>query len=219
MEITVTLNHGFLNAEFTAEDREELEEDLIGFIEFLQENEDEFDDIELLGNPMISDGKPSLAAEPQNVESQTEERKVKTEGEPTTLDDHPLNPVAQKTGVGVGKLDEIVYADSDGEEMPQLLINKNELGGSKAERQRHASYLLLLVWEDCYGENRMKNSELKTLLSMASISDNNVHNMWKGAGKGMFDTTGRGSSATITLTGPGKREALKFIKKLVETDG
>lgn len=220
MEITVTLDHGFLDAEFTAENREELEENLLGFVKFLQKNEDEFEEMEFLGKSVVADGQPSLGTESPEVESRSGDTKSVTEQETetTSQEDHPLEPIARQTGVTIEKLDEIVYADPEGEETPQLLIEKSKLGGNKAERQRHASYVLLLVSEDCYGQERMKTSELKTILSMGNISDNNLYNMWKGAGKGMFDPTGKGASATIALTGPGKRKALKFIKELAENE-
>lgn len=216
MQLTITLNHGPLDVEFNGDDREELQEELLGFSQFIEENSGIFDGVE------FSNGKSTDEEEP-GIDSDYWEEKAEnggsSEGDSKTNGrDHPLASLARQTGSSVDRLDEIIYVDPEGEEPPQLLIDKSRLGSKKAERQRHAAYLLLLVWENCYEEERMKNSDLKRTLSIANISDNNLYNAWAGAGKGNFDPSGRGASATLGLTGPGEREALKLMKKLAEED-
>ncbi|MFK8214525.1 hypothetical protein [Haloferax volcanii] len=225
MEITVSLRQGPLDVEFVAEDREQLETDLVEFVGFLNENSEVFDGLESPSRKEeLAEGQPGVDSDfwTEKAKQQSEQQEPTPEpqepDEQTGDSDHPLSNIARKTGVDVKTLDEIVYVDPEGEETPQILIDKSELGDSKSARQRHAAYIILTVWEECYGEERMKNSELKTILSLAGISENHLYNAWSGAGKGNFDPTGRGASATTGLTGPGKREALKFIQELVEEE-
>lgn len=211
----MTVDYGPLNAEFQGGDQEELQDNLVEFVEFLEENDDVFDAIRASYNG--NGGSATSDINAGYIEEGTEEQ---TNGESVgevEEEDHPLKSLARNANTSTETLDDIIYVDPDGEEKPQLLVSKKHLGGTKAERQRTAAYILLRVWEDCYGEERMKTSELKSLLTMANIKEDKLYNAWKGAGKGDFDPTGRGESATVGLTGPGRRQAIKVLQQLVES--
>ena len=193
MEITITVERGPIEAQFQGSTWEDIEEELQGFVDFTENN-----------NLLVS---KDLKGSDQN-----EEWKPESSDDP----EDPLQPIATKVDTTVDELRDIIYVDPELEQIPQVTIEKDILGGKKAERQRHASYLILYVWKNCYGEERMSTSQLKEILSMAGISESKLANMRQGSGKGFFDSTGRGASSTIALTGPGEREALKYLKSLVE---
>lgn len=215
MELVVELDTGPVNAEFSGEDWSEVEPELQGLINFLEKNHETLSEIapystnpQYTGDVAGADG----AAPNGGLDS---EASGEADSKP---DEGPLASLVRKTGKSVEGLDDLVYVDPDGEELPQVLAEKSVLGGSKAERQRNAAYMILAVWDECYGEERMKTSDFKDILTMSGISDNNLYNAWVGAGKGDFHSTGQGPSATVGLTGPGKRQALKVFQSLADSD-
>lgn len=217
MELTIKFQHGPLDAEFTGEDPKEVQENLLEFVDFLGKNTEQFEDIE----PPESDSeglkKPGLDSDRWKETSDNHSTNNSSNSEEEEEEDHPLASLARKANTSAKTLNEIIYVDPDGEEEPQLMIEKTELGENKTERQRTAAYMILRVWDDCYGEDRMKTSKLKNILTMSGVSDVDLFNAWNGPGKGNFDSRGSGASATVGLTGPGKRRALKTIQELVET--
>lgn len=219
MEITLTLNQGALDAEFKGADREELEDNLLQFMEFLEENEETLGGVEFTYDEEDTRDEPGL--DPEYWEEK-EEQENKDEGERENKQNGgPLSTVARTTGVTVEDLSDVIYVDLEGEQLPQLMFeDKTRLGDTKVDRQRNVSLLLLLAWHKAYGEERVKTSELKTSLSMSQVSESNLYNMWQsGKGEGWFDPSGRGNSATIALRGPGEREAYKLLRKLFKKDG
>lgn len=209
MELTVTFQHGPLDAEFTGENRAEIQQNLIEFVEFLEENSEHFEGFE------FSEAEDDYEETVLDSDRWGEDDESKSETEGPSDDSHPLGPLARKANTTVESLDEIVYVDPNNEEEPQLMVDKSLLGDNKTERQRAAAYVILYVWEDCYNEERMKTSKLMNILTMSGISDNDLFNAWKGPGQGNFNPKGSGSSATVGLTGPGKRRSLKIIQDLV----
>lgn len=216
MELNVTLDYGSLNAEFQGGDREEIQDGLAKFVEFLNENDELFDGIDNHGPIDAPEEQADL--DPERWEdSESDSESNNGQNINSNQSENPLAPLARKMGISVDVLDEIVYVDPEGEEMPQLMADKQFFGDSTTERQRTAAYILLKVWEECYeGEDRMKTSNLKTLLTMADISDNNLYNAWAGPGKGDFNPTGRGDAATVGLTGPGGRQAMKELRRVAQ---
>lgn len=216
MELTIEFQHGPIDAEFTGEDRKEVQENFLQFVEFLGENAQEFDNIEPPESNSEDLKEPGLDSDLWKDNSENQSTNGSSGSENEEEEGHPLASLARKANTSVETLDSIIYVDHDGEEEPQLMIEKAKLGGSKTERQRTAAYMLLRIWDDCYGEERMKTSKLKNILTMSGVSDNDLFNAWNGPGKGNFDSTGKGASATVGLTGPGKRRALKTIQEVVE---
>jgi hypothetical protein len=203
MEIKLMLEYGPIDAEFIGDDREELESEFESFLDFVNENSDRLNGLEVPeSREMGTNGAGQSANENGEASS--------TDGSQQS----PLASLARKADTTTKVLNDIVYVDPDKEEDPQVLIDKGKLGSNKTERQRTAAYILLRIWEDCYDEERMDTSKLMNILAMSGISDNDLYNAWKGPGKGDFDSRGKGSSATVGLTGPGKRKALKVLKDL-----
>lgn len=203
MEITATLDYGSLEVELSSDKREEVEQNLLEVVGFLEENDEIFD---------------GLNRAVQGDYSQAELGKAKwtendTHQEPSE-DGSPLDKLERKLGVTTEFIDEIVYVDPDGEEQPQLMVDGDRLGGSVPERQRHAAFIILTVLKECYNEKEMQTSQFKDILAFAEISDSNLHRAWDDS---LFEQSGMGGSAKVTLKGPGKREAKKFFKELAQS--
>lgn len=215
MELTVTLNHGPLNAEFSGEDREEIQQNLIKFMQFLDENGEIFEGVGYRESEE-KDGSPGVDSDYWEEKSMQEQ-----DSNPDTADreDSVLYPISKKVGVSVTDLEEIVYVDEDGEELPQLLIDDlKRLGETVPERQRSAALILLLVWKECYGEEQMRTSDLKDIFAMKDISTSKTDRAWSNKGESWFDSSGHGVSASVKLRGPGERKAYSLLKDLIEND-
>lgn len=211
MELTVTLDHGPLNAEFTGEDREKVEENLVGFIEFLEGNDELFN-----GH---RDSVPATNdTEDPGLDEQYWKERADDQGDQTTSEsdstESPLSDIAHKVGASVTELEGLIYFSVDDEELPMLLFDDPErVGGSVVERQRNSALVLLLIWEECYGKKKMKTSQFKDVLEMMDLSTSNVYRAWE---KSYFKQAGNGPSATVRLRGPGKREARSVLKDMLE---
>lgn len=199
MNINVTLQYGAIEAEISGEDRDEVQSELLEFIEFLNENED---DLNLNLSPQQPDADVTQDSGPAVDEGS----------------EHPLAPTARQLGVSVEDLDDVIYVDSDLEEDPQLLIDSEDLGENTVEQQRNAMYALLYVWDECYNNGRMPTSKLNELLELGGISSNNLYRARRGEGQGKFDSQGQGPSASVRLTGVGERAAKTMLQDLVSAD-
>lgn len=217
MELSVTLNYGPLNAEFSGGDQEEIQDGLVNFVEFLETN-DLFDGMDVEPTSETPDGTPGVDSgywekKANQGQAESQQNTVGTDDRKDSV----LYPIARKVGASVTDLEELVYVDEEGEEEPQLLIDEiDRLGDTVPEKQRGAALILLLAWHECYDEEKMKTSKLKDILAMRDISTNNLSRAWDGKGEGWFDPRGMGPSATIKLRGPGKRQARSVMKDLVE---
>lgn len=200
MNITATLRYGPIETEIAGEDREEVEQELLAFIEFINENEDELE-LEL---PARRQSAESEAVSSQSLEGDNEE--------------NPLAPIANELGISLDNLDEVVYVDPDLDENPQLLLDAEEYGEKTVEQQRNAAYVLLYVWMKCYGNDRMESSRLRDILALGSISTANLYRAWRDEGQGKFDSQGKGPGASVALTGVGERTARTVLQDLASED-
>lgn len=200
MTLTVTLTYGPIEAEISGEDREEVQGELLDFIEFLNENEEDLK-LSLPSQKATSDGVEDAAV-----------------SEEEGGDEHPLDPIASELGVPTDDLDDVIYVDPDFEEDPQLLLDADDFGSTTIDQQRNAAYVLLYVWDECYGNDRMRTSKLNDIFALAGISTNNLYLAWRDEGQGKFDSQGQGPSASVSLTGVGERTAKTVLQDLVSPD-
>ncbi|APX95726.1 hypothetical protein [Natronorubrum daqingense] len=204
MEITATVDYGTLEIELSSDEREEVQQNLLEVIDFLEENNEAFKGLDLTVQNGSSQTELS-ATEWSNNDGQQEQSKD---------DGSSLKSLARKFDVTIEAINEIVFVDPFGEERPQLMANSEQLGSSVPERQRHAAFIILTVLEECYDEEEIETAEFKELLTFAGISDGNLYRAWDDS---LFQT-GKGRSAKVSLKGPGKREAKKYLKALLESN-
>ena len=117
MDITLTLNYGPLDAEFTGEDREELQHELIEFVEFIGEEKETLSNIPTPEmNTVSEDGgtqTPLSGWEDSNPSPESQESKnVSTE----------FVSLSTKTGVDEETLEQFFELPEDEEGVPSLNI-------------------------------------------------------------------------------------------------
>lgn len=204
MGANATLDFGPVQVELRAENADELEEELEQIIGYLESNNDRINSI------FAVDESPSMDSSQHDVNGSEDG------GHSDDVHiDAKLSDIADKLRVRGANLNKLILTDDD---FPQLYLDELDLlAERKTERQRRASLILLYLWDEYYGVDRVKTSELKTALSRSGISESNLANMYQGQGDRFFDRTGRGASATIGLTAPGRRRAQKALSELVES--
>lgn len=208
MEFKATLKRGPVEFEIWGDEGNEVRDELKETIEYLETNLDQFE------NRNQSKYSAKIQNHGDGVNEETDEsnlNSVEEEGEGDRL-----QQIANKVRIPVEELERVFLVDED-EEMPTLFLeDMGILGDRKTDRQRRASLILLYLWHVCYGEERVKSSDLKDALQISGISDGSMGNMYQGKGDSYFDRAGRGPSATVALTPPGKRHARRAIQELFE---
>lgn len=128
-----------------------------------------------------------------------------------------LVELARKVNIDVGVLRETIDVDPYREHLPFIDVDSEQLGDLKGERQYNIAHMILYVYDECYPESdRMYSSDLKDQIEASRVSANNLYNAYSyDQGDTNFDRQGRGSSATIALTRPGKREARSIIQEVL----
>jgi hypothetical protein len=211
MDTTVTFEYGPISVEIHAYEGESYQDEVLDLLQFIEQNQDRFDELE------ASSKSPEIHPEKTETASLQEFATEDQEGENTEEENSPLKSIASELHVDIYDLETFLYANPKDDEPPILYIDElDELGDKQADRQRIASLILLYTWHDCYGEERVRSSALKNALELSNISSSGMANMYQGEGDRYFDRRGRGPTATVKLTPPGKRQARKEIKKFAE---
>lgn len=206
MEITLTLEHGSLHAEFAGGDREELQNELLEFVSFLDENQEKL-------------GKLAAAANTENREGSTQSHATEWEGGESREISGTLSSVAERTRVDETTLNELIEVPDDEEEPPFLNLYKfgeeaEVLGSSRAERQARASLILLYIWKECRGEDEVDSEDLNAALSYSDVSPERRDAMYRsldGKADNYFNRNG-----AVSLKPPGEHAAREEIQDLAE---
>lgn len=212
MEKTAKLEYGPLEVEIHALDDEDYQKEILDLIQFIKDNQDSLED---LGGDVEAPGIPDSESNSMSLEQFSDDGGEQEEEVEDTSG--PLGEIASRLRVPESKLEEFVYVDPDKDDFPVLYLDEvSDISDRKTDRQRIASLILLYVWHECYDESRVKSSSLKDALELSNVSSSGMGNMYQGDGDRYFDRSGRGPSATVGLTPPGKRQARKILKRLME---
>lgn len=212
METTVTFEYGPLTVEIHAREDENYQDEILDLMRFLENHQEQFEEI----------GVESGAAEihPEKTEMVSLDQ---FESEEPQEDDESeagaglLGPIASELRISVAELREFLHVDPDNDDLPVMYVDElGDIGKKQTDRQRVASLVLLYLWHECYDEDRVKSSALKDALELSNVSSSGMANMYQGDGDRYFDRRGRGPTATVALTPPGKRQARKVIRRLVD---
>lgn len=211
METTVTFEHGPLTVEIHALEEDNYQEELLDLLEFLDSNQEQFEGIDAPSEPQeLTPGKPEVASLDQFKDGDEEELGEEKDS------DSPLSEIASELRIPVRELD--VFLDV-GEERPVMYLDElDDIGKKQSERQRVVSLILLYLWHEYYDKQRVKSSALKGALELSNVSSSGMANMYQGDGDRYFDRRGRGPSATVKLTPPGKRQARKLLREFVNKE-
>lgn len=216
METTVTFEHGPLTVELHTYEGDDYQDEVLDLLRFLENNQEKFEEIGTLSTaPEIHPNKTESVSLEEFAEEGTTNEDNEVESESS-----PLSPIASELRLPVRDLEVFLHVDSDREDPPVFYPNEvSEIGQRQTDRQRIASLMLLYLWHECYGEERVKSSDLKDALELSNISSSGMANMYQGEGDRYFDRRGRGPTATVRLTPPGKRQAMKAIKRFTKQKG
>ena len=218
MKIKISLNVGPLQAEFTGEEREELEENLLDFIGFLEENEETF-------------GGAGLSIEERNGEENSNieaNYQIDRESPDVTPDEAgaesgiSFGSIPNRTEIDSETLNRYFGVDPEGEEPPYLNFDLEvleEVGDSRSEKQMRGSLMLLTLWRECQDVEEVQSPQLKDALRISGIDDDALYNMYgfnDDEGDRYFSREGSGANTIITLTMPGEREGYDQIQRTIE---
>ena len=225
MDIHVTLRHGPLEVDIDASSEDDYQSELLDLLEFLEEYEERFSDLEPdLDESKSEDDSESLDGQASmdaftGGEGTSEKEQGSNEGDSNGVDGgkDALEPLAKKANASPEQLREFIDIDPEREEPPFIVPETSEFADTKTRRQFIGSLILLAIWNDCYEEDRMKSSTLKDGLEFSGIDSDSMYNMYDLAdAESAFDKSGKGQSATVGLTRPGKREAYKTLRELLD---
>lgn len=214
MEVTITLRYGAIDAEFTGEDREQVQGELLGFINFIEENQDS-----LSSFPIASENDKSEPGEEQTSAtdwSTSDPAETGTDSSGTS----GFQSFSQKTGVPAEYLAKLFEIPDDEDGVPSLNMyhfdeGTLELGSYRNQRQAQASALLLYAWEECLGEKKIPYEKLDEALVASDIETERRDAMgqaFSNDASDWFDSDG----SKIYLLGQGKNHVGDLLDDLVE---
>lgn len=212
METTVKFKYGPLQVEIFAQDDDNYQDEILDLLKFIENNQDRFEELGMNPTPGVYQSKTESVSLDEFDE--TEDGEVEDGVEE---DESPFSEIASELRLSPELLEEFLHVDDDREDVPVLYVDKlGELGERQTDRQRVASLVLLYLWHEYYGEDRVKSTALKNALELSDVSSSGMANMYQGDGDRFFNRRGRGPTATVRLTPPGKREALSVLKRMAE---
>jgi hypothetical protein len=214
METTITLEHGPMKVEIHALNDENYQEEVLDLIQFIEENQERFEE---LGMGTETSEMTKSRSEETSLEQFTKNESEEDQEEVEEEETGPLSSIASELRVSANELRKFLHSEPEEEDFPVLYVDElGEIGERKTDRQRVASLVLLYVWHECYDIDRVKSTDLKDALELSNISATGMGNMYQGEGDRYFDRAGRGPSATVRLTPPGKRQARKVLRQFVQ---
>lgn len=214
METTVKLEYGPMEVEIHAFDDENYQKEVLDLIQFIEDNQESLEDLEGVDESAEMDHPRVEGTSLEEFTENGDENDEEIEQE-----SGPFSDIASKLRVPESELERCFYIDLDGEEPPVIYLDEiGNIGQRKTDRQRVASLALLFLWHKFYDVDRVKSSSLKEALELSNISSSGMGNMYQGDGDRYFDRRGRGPSATVGLTPPGKRQARKALKRFIQSE-
>ncbi len=214
METTAKLEYGPLEVEIHALNDEGYQEEVLDLIQFIEDNQESLEGLVRDDDPSEMGPSKSEVTSLEEFTPNGGEEEEESETEPG-----PLSEIASNLRVPEFKLEEFLYVDPVEDDFPVIYVDEiGNIGQRKTDKQRVASLILLYLWHECYDADRVKSTSLKDALELSNISSSGMGNMYQGDGDRYFDRKGRGPSATVRLTPPGKRQARKVLRRLVQDE-
>lgn len=211
MNWKMTFELGSVGGELTGEDREEMQDELLEFIEFVEEN------------VAVKTAQVDLEADTsESIEDGDATQQATLTSAPPPTSEEAFGDIPVRTGFDAGTLSRYFDIDPSGEEPPFLDFDSEvlgELGNARSEKQMRASLILLSLWREGLDEDVVMSPDLKDALRLSGIDDTNLYNMYgfnDSEGDRYFRREGSGGNTEISLTLPGKREGYDQFRRTVE---
>lgn len=210
MEITATLKRESLTFEIQGDSREEIQKEIIGLAEFVQENENTLNEL----TKQIRNG------ESEDEAIQTPATDWDESSTSSDADTSEFASISQRTRVDEDVLTQLFEIPDDGEEPPFLSLYQFEdeaavLGGHRNQQQAKGSVLLLYLWQECRDVDEVELEKLDEGLSYSNIDIERRDAMYQalsGDAQKWFNSDGD----KICLTTPGEHRARQIVSELAE---
>lgn len=190
MEITINFSDGPLNVEIQATEEEDFNAVLDNLSEFVENYSPRFD-----RDPVDSDG--------EGTNGNDSPDKFRD------LSDIPVDQLARV--VKRGRVE-----DGEITELPRIIANTEELGGSSQEKLLHGATIILGLFDEFQGINKIRTTELKQALADSGLNADNWGNISQLETEEVYLTRrGSGSSGTTELRPPGKDKAIELMNSLI----
>lgn len=218
MEIAVSFRHGPLECEFRGEDREAVQEDLEGFIEFLDENSELLQGIT---PPQMETDDRSERSGLEALEQETEE--VDGNGTDSGSEcSEGIERVAERLHRDASEIDQAVEVPVNEESVPRIKTLMFEegaevLGKARYSQQARAGLILLYLWKEVAGIDGVSMEKFTSALTDSEIDPSrpdNMYNAFDGDADKYFDKPGRGGE--ISLTAKGEHKAKQEFRQLID---
>lgn len=214
MEATITLQYGPIEAEFTGDDREELQKELLGLVNFIEENQESLSGLPAPSGSSESEPKEEQTSATDWTDSDSAETTTESSGA------SEFQSFSAKTGVDTEFLAKLFDTPDDEDGVPCLNMyhfdeGTLEFGSYRNQRQAQATALLLYAWEECLGEKKIPYDRLKEALVDSDIETERLDNMWQafsGDAEEWFESDG----SKIHLLGQGKNHTRDLLEELEE---
>lgn len=207
MKYQASIDHGGLSITLEADDREDLETEILEIAGFINENQAKLGVFN--SNHALDEGE----ADSPNERS-TGDR-----------DDHqagsPFGSISTQTGVKQEILSSLFELPDDEDGVPSLSLyhfdeGTHILGNYRNQRQAQACTLLLYVWEECLNEKKVDYERLDRALIESDIETERRDAMgqaFSNEAKEWFESEDK---QRVWLVGSGKNKARELIKELSE---
>jgi|GEM_PF-4494676 len=220
MEITVTIDHGPLDVEIMGEEREEIQEEILGFAEFIEQHEDSLSHFDVPEGSPKSEGSKNETTQ-TNV---TGYNGTETQGDTNNTQvqhDPRFSQVVQETGINEKLLADLINLPDDEEEgTPSINTYHFDdgievLGSYRNQRQSQASAILLYIWDVCLGKKKVEFDRLDEGLTASDVETErrkDMYSAFSGDAGDWFESGG----GCIWIIGSGKKHVRNLLEELTE---
>jgi len=216
MNVEIEFRYGPLQVEVESEGEEEYAEVLENVADFIDQNEALFESVPVEESPN-GEGNSGEATELSDYSTSNSG----PEDEHTDEDVLSWQKMVEESGVSKEKL-RYMFGVEEGV-VPHILFGDRLTDESNTEQMLRGTLLILVVWEDYYGNKSLTKEEIVDSLRKSGLHNNNYHNVYQ---RGDFGTyfirddvdraEGGGETSEIALTPPGKSKGYELIEEYSE---
>jgi len=217
MEIAVKSRQGPLDVEFQAEEREELESELVEFVDFSKENQNTISGLSIPVNAGEKGGQTGMTEWTAEEQISKKRETVEEDGYSDTEEQ-----LAERIHIDVSDLVDFIEVPENENDRPHIKTWKLEedaetLGNSRKDRQAKASLMILYTWKESDDVDGVTFETLKRALSDSNIDPARIDTMYTaldGDAEKYIDKPGD-RSGKINLNSDGEHRARQELCALV----
>lgn len=216
MDIRLTVEHGAITAEIEATEEDDYTDVLEKLANFAEEHPDfvEESNSRLDEDESDQDERRSNAEDTHLSEFSEKESTELDEGnEEREIENDMLRPLLKRLDVSEGDFIRTFEVAED--VSPRILAPEKLSGETKSERMLNAALVLSTIWQDCYGEEWLKSSELSDALEQSGLGDRSDYIYNQDDWQRLLNKNGQGRGTKIKPTRLGEDKAEKLIETMV----